>query len=164
MKADLWRYCIVYYYGGIYADADAICLINPSIMLQNAQFVIVPENNVHLCQWVFAAPKNSPFLKSVIDLSVKRIQEWDGKILDHIIHYLTGPGVFTDGIENYLKSINLPTFPNRSDYVDYQTKVNPILYVFPETFHQKYVKHFYTGGSNEGWLNQVEVFKKSQIN
>ena len=27
MKGDLWRYCVVYHYGGIYADADTICFI-----------------------------------------------------------------------------------------------------------------------------------------
>ena len=29
MKADLWRYCVIYKYGGIYADADTVCKINP---------------------------------------------------------------------------------------------------------------------------------------
>jgi mannosyltransferase OCH1-like enzyme len=24
MKADLWRYCVIYHYGGIYADMDTI--------------------------------------------------------------------------------------------------------------------------------------------
>ena len=27
-KADLWRYCILYIYGGVYADIDTICF-NP---------------------------------------------------------------------------------------------------------------------------------------
>jgi len=36
MKADLWRYCVVYKYGGIYADADTICLTNPNYLLKNA--------------------------------------------------------------------------------------------------------------------------------
>jgi mannosyltransferase OCH1-like enzyme len=172
MKADFWRYCVVYHYGGIYSDSDTKCLINPSIMQQNAQLVIVPENNhslqdwtfaTHLCQWTFAAPKNSPFLKSVIDLSVKRIHEWDGKMIDHIVFHLTGPSVFTDGIENYLKSLQLPTFPNnRNDYTGYQTKVSPILYVFPSSFHKNCVKHLFTGCSDTGWWQQVDALRKKQ--
>ena len=107
MKSDLWRYCIIYKYGGIYADADTVLLQNPSFLTNycNKDIVIVPENNTHFCQWVFSAPANSPVLKSVIDLSVKRIRETKEFKGEHIIHYLTGPAVFTDGILNYL---NLP--------------------------------------------------------
>ena len=83
MKADLWRYCIIYKYGGIYADADAdadtILLQNPSFLTnycnKDIVIVIVPQNNTHFCQWVFSAPVNSPVLKAVIDLSVERIRE-----------------------------------------------------------------------------------------
>ena len=107
MKADLWRYCIIYKYGGIYADADTVLKKNPSFLTNNYNkyLVVVPENNTHFCQWVFSAPAKSPVLKSIIDLSVKRIRavkEFKGK---HIIHYLTGPAVFTDGICKYL---NIP--------------------------------------------------------
>ena len=102
MKADIWRYCIIYKYGGIYADADTILHKNPMIFIKPKQLVVAPENNTHFCQWVFAAQPNSPVLKSVIDLCVKRLlsaKEIKGK---DAIHYFTGPGVFTDGIVRYL--------------------------------------------------------------
>ena len=31
MKADLWRYCVVYKYGGIYADVDTKLLQSPEV-------------------------------------------------------------------------------------------------------------------------------------
>ena len=35
MKADLWRYCVIYHNGGIYADTDTICKVNPEIFIKN---------------------------------------------------------------------------------------------------------------------------------
>jgi len=157
MKADLWRYCIVYIYGGIYADSDTICLMDPSILLNDdALFVCVPENDVHLCQWVFAAPAHSPILKSIIDLCVQRILETVDIKGEHIIHHLTGPGVFTDGIENYLKTHNLPTYNDRRKYIKY---VDSMLDVFDDKlFHNNIVKHLFTGGDVDGWTRDREKY------
>ena len=160
LRADLWRYCIIYKYGGIYADADTICLIDPDILLNDdALLVCAPEyDNVHLCQWIFSAPANSPILKSIIDLSVKRILETNEIKGEHIIHYLTGPGVFTDGIENYLKENNLPTYNEKKTYIKY---INPILDVFNDNFfHNHVVKHLFTGRDEDGWFNHRDKYLK----
>ena len=134
MKADLWRYCVIYYYGGIYADTDTICNVNPNIFINNSLLTIVPESDkIHLCQWVFAGQKESPFLKSIINLSVERILSIKEIKGEHIVHYLTGPGVFTDGLEAYLLKINYPIFTsNRKNYYNYpkpELKVfNPLVF------------------------------------
>jgi len=152
MKADLFRYCIIYYYGGIYADTDTICLFKPNLFINNSLLTIVPENNLHLCQWVFAAPRLSPIIKSVINLSVERILTIEKIKGEHIIHYLTGPCVFTDGVELYLKENNLPIFENKFHYFKYP---NPLLKVFnPFLFHTKMVKHLFTGQDNDGWCKE----------
>jgi len=52
MKADLWRYCVIYKYGGIYADADTVCKVHPNIFINDSLLTIVAENETHLCQWV----------------------------------------------------------------------------------------------------------------
>ena len=154
MKADLWRYCIIYKYGGIYADADTVCLSNPIVFLTDG-LTIVPENETHLCQWVFAAPTNSPILKSVIDLSVERILTTPIKG-EHIIHTLTGPGVFTNGIEKYLQENNKPILENKKDYYKY---TDPIIKVFDyNTFHSKIVRHLFCGQDPDGWYH--ERYKK----
>ncbi len=159
MKADLWRYCIIYEYGGIYADVDTICIINPNILINSSLLTIVPENETHLCQWVFSAPQKSPILKEVIDLSVKRILETN-KFNDHnVIHYLTGPGVFTNGIENYLKKNNIFTLPkNKKLYCTYPNTSQ--LKVFnADIFHKYYVKHLFTGQDSDGWCNERNKLK-----
>lgn len=158
MKADLWRYCVIYKYGGIYADTDAVCLVNPDIFINNtAQIVFAPENGTgFFCQWFFAAPKNSQILKEIIDLSVKRILEIDEIKGEHIIHYLTGPAMFTDAIELYLKKNGLPTFNDKKDYFNYN---NDILKVFePEDFHRNIVNHLFTGDDEDGWKKEKEKF------
>lgn len=154
MKADLWRYCVIYFYGGIYADADTICLTHPSIFLRNSQLVLVPESdNIHLCQWVFSAPQHSPVLKSIIDLSVERIL--NRKVIKghNIIHKLTGPGVFTSGIEKFLKENNYTRYVRKRDYTDYP---ETILYVFEQKyFHKCVIQHLYTGCRPDGWKNNM---------
>jgi mannosyltransferase OCH1-like enzyme len=153
MKADLWRYCVIYYYGGIYADTDTICNINPNIFINDSLLTIVPENSVHLCQWVFSAQKGCPFLKNVIDLSVKRILTIKEIKGEHIIHHLTGPGVFTDGIENYLLKKNYPVFP--SDRKKYYNYPKPELKVFNyDNFHKNIVIHLYAGQDSDGWTKE----------
>jgi len=160
MKADLWRYCIIYEYGGIYADTDTICKVDPSIFLNDSLLTIVPENNIHLCQWVFSAPPKSPILKSVIDLSVKRILEIKEIRGEHIIHYLTGPAVFTDGIELYLQKNNYPIFANnRKMYFNYS--LPNILRVFNyNNFHKNIVKHIFLGQDNDGWTKERDRLLK----
>lgn len=152
MKADLFRYCIIFYYGGIYADSDTICLLKPHLFINESFLTVVPENETHLCNWVFSAPKESPILKSIIDLSVERILsiiEFKG---EHLTHYLTGPGVFTDGIEKYLKENELPTFKNKNHYYQYPER---IMNVFnPAVFHKKMVLHLFTGKDEDGWCKE----------
>jgi len=131
MKADLWRYCIIYKYGGIYHDADTELKVNPSFLTNydNKYLIVVPENNTHFCQWVFAAPANSPVLKSIIDLSVERIRNCKEIRGEHIIHYLTGPGVFTDGIFKYLKTPPMTTMEVTDGILKYlNADKNPIKY------------------------------------
>lgn len=159
MKADLWRYCIIYKYGGIYADADTVCLKKPDYLIKKSYLVGVPENNTHLCQWIFSAPANSPILKSIIDLSVGRLREakeFKGK---HFIHRYTGPGVFTQGIEKWLFDNNYSTFKEREKYSNYP---NNIIFFYPSTFHKYNVRHLYSGKWENGWLKQRTVFLKNK--
>jgi mannosyltransferase OCH1-like enzyme len=153
MKADLWRYSIIYKYGGIYADADTICKVNPNIFIHSSYLTMCPENETHFCQWCFSAPASSPILKSIIDLSVERILTIPEIKGEHIIHFLTGPGVFTDGIIKYLKENDYPVFNELIKYHNYPH--SDVLRVFhPYNFQSKFIIHVFTGGDKDGWLNE----------
>ena len=109
MKADVWRYCVIYVYGGIYADVDAVLLTDPNIFInhKNIDLVIAPENSIHICQWTFSARKNSPVLKTIIQEMVNRLENTPEIFGEHIIHELTGPCNFTRGISKYLEDSGL---------------------------------------------------------
>ena len=157
MKADLFRYCILYKYGGIYADVDTVCRIHPNLFINECWICIVPENSTHLCQWVFSAPPKSPFLKSVIQLSVERILDMTEIKGEHIVHHLTGPGVFTEGIERVLRDNNKPTFDDKKLYYKYPEL--KLLRVFNcDNFHKNIVSHLFAGLDEYGWY--YERYKK----
>jgi mannosyltransferase OCH1-like enzyme len=158
MKADLWRYCIIYKYGGIYADADTICLTNPNNLLKNAQIVCAPESDHnYLCQWTFAAPPGSAALKSVIDLSVERIHKTTKFLEKDIVHFLTGPQVFTEGIEKYLLENSLKLFHTKTDYIKYSNRT-PHIFVFEKhMFHLRMIKHLFAGFDANGWKRQRDI-------
>lgn len=65
-KADLWRYLIIYKYGGVYADMDCKCItplrkwVDPE-----AAFVTQLGINKDLCQWLIISVAQNPiFLKA----------------------------------------------------------------------------------------------------
>lgn len=119
MKADLWRYLIVYKYGGVYADIDAKCQAPISAWVpEGYDMVLAPENGLHYAQWAFAASAGSPILKSVIDLVLERCKSIDYD-MPSFVHYHTANAVFTDGIRSYL---NLPDLSH--DCEDMKTHFN----------------------------------------
>ncbi len=108
-KADLWRYCILYKYGGVYLDIDA-ALIKPldELILPDDEAIISRENIEGLfCQWFMIFKKGHPLLKGVIDTCVDNIL---GKSSNNIME-LTGAAAFT-------KIINGRVHSNQIKYVD----------------------------------------------
>ena len=145
------------------------------MFIKDKLLVVTPENNTHFCQYFFAAPPKSPVLKSVIDLMVERIT--NTKIIkgEHIVHYLTGPSVFTDGIINYLKSQNIKV-PTDDDFMVYHPttysrlkegnifkyeNICDDIYVINHTiFRDKYIKHLFSGSWNNGWTKERDKVLK----
>ncbi len=65
-KADLWRYLIMYKYGGVYADMDCRC-INPLRQWIDPESTYVTQLGINkdLCQWlIISVPQNLLFLKA----------------------------------------------------------------------------------------------------
>ena len=155
MKADLWRYCVIYHYGGIYSDLDTILKTNIDIFEKKALFVGTTESTHFLCNYCFAAPKGSPILKEIIDLSVQRILEYDfSKRYEHYIHFLTGPECMTDGFEIWLDKMNLPILKEHNLVPLYKNyKFKNLLYIYDIKLFDKYVTHKEMGSSKEGWKN-----------
>jgi mannosyltransferase OCH1-like enzyme len=155
MKADLWRYCVIYMYGGIYADMDTVCLTHPRLfrsVSSSSLLVVSPEEGGdYLCQWVFAAPPRSPMLWEVIQESVQRILAIRVFLGENLVHYLTGPAVFSDGIEKYLRKCGLPTLSNREAYY---RRYACLSCFYAKRFHLRMVKHLFSGSDDDGWKKE----------
>lgn len=164
MKADLWRYCIIYHFGGIYADMDTILKKGTdldSLFQKKSHLILTTEypQDECLCQWVFAGPKGSVLLKEVIDECVRRVRDCKDFKYEHMVHNLTGPAVFTEAIESFLSRHGLITYEgkNRKSYTYMYD--NEIMYML-ESHHlfNNHVKHVYSGQWEGGWITDVNEF------
>ncbi len=125
-KADLWRYLIIYKYGGIYADMDCKCItplkewINPQ-----SSFVTHLGTNKDICQWlIMSEPLNPIFLKAakvtlqnsknnnsktshygfeIIDNKIAIRENFPLMNFDHAILGLSGPPVLQAAAEECVK-------------------------------------------------------------
>ena len=129
MKGDLWRYMILYKYGGVYADIDAVC--NTPIedwLKEDSDMIVAPEHvTPFLCQWTMAAAPGHPALKCVLDLAVERFKDLDLTRKDPVLYY-TGPHLWTSGILKYYnKEVPLHFIPNiqshQKNLIDMMSKI-----------------------------------------
>jgi mannosyltransferase OCH1-like enzyme len=154
MRGDLWRYLIIYKYGGVYADLDTLCWKPISTWIkEDKDMIICPENNIHFCQWTFAATPQHPVIKSVLNCILQAFKNPNYN-KPHFVHELTGPYIWTKGILSALEindNINL-VYGNGVELCNSSSKAkqyNFYCYGGEEwrIFHFVAVKHIY--GSQE---------------
>lgn len=128
MRADIFRYCILYERGGYYFDISKGCDIPIRRMHNsNTEVFISFENNFHgwqttelvrerlefpqnlIIQWGFGFIKGHPILKNMIDSIVKNEDDFRGRIFEvpkeAILEY-TGPHGFTRAVHNSIHSLS----------------------------------------------------------
>ena len=113
MKAGLWRFAILYIYGGVYADMDTHCKVSiDSWLNQDYDMILdIERDTPWLATQTIAARAGHPLLKSAIDLCIERVGQ---EIVEHnhMVHYYTDVQMFTDamykelGVEPYQKHLN----------------------------------------------------------
>lgn len=93
-KADLWRYCVLYIEGGVYADADMICT-NPLInWIEPHDDLIITRDDPMSTEWlangfIASVPRN-PVFKQIIDQIVDNVKH--KRVLSYL--NITGPELF----------------------------------------------------------------------
>ena len=83
-KADLWRYLIIYKFGGVYADMDCRC-INPlrQWIDPKAAFATQLGINKDLCQWlIISVPENPIFLRAA-QMTLRNIEQNNTRAVHH---------------------------------------------------------------------------------
>lgn len=114
MKADFWRYAVIYINGGLYADVDVVPKMNMSSWFKKQKgrrpmtweeagcsMLLGFENDAHVSNWAFAAVKQHPVLNRTIELIVDRAEGGIDTSMHDFVHYHTGPGVITSGLHQY---------------------------------------------------------------
>ena len=130
-KADLWRYLVMFRYGGVYADIDCICLkplrewIDP-----RAAYVTQLGVNKDVCQWLIISVSGNPiFLRAAeraldnilnditraeycgfeLRMGELKLHEEKPRIkIEHDVLGLTGPPVLQETAEDCFKSQMCP--------------------------------------------------------
>lgn len=93
-KADFWRYCVLYIYGGVYLDMDSVILRPLSELIRgDEQCIITREGNKGIFNnWIMMFEHGHPILRQTIQNCCHNIEHKTSKD----ICYLTGPaGPFT---------------------------------------------------------------------
>jgi len=146
-KADLWRYLIIYYYGGYYLDIDCVCVksfssVVPSVSKNKNKkknlLIIEIENpvpfkpitgfprNPQYAQYWFGATPRHPVILDVIEQVIKNISNNSKRSKsknfsnDNVTLFLTGPVPWTDAIQKTIKSKSDTIYkiqPNRYDII-----------------------------------------------
>ena len=163
MKADIWRYAVLYVRGGIYADVDTICRLSPDIWVNSSTLLsVIPEpGHNFMCQWVMAAPARSPLLGAVLGAiegklrAMGPVRPHHFRENPHIIHALTGPAVFTEALQAWCSDHHLLVLPHVTHYSRYSSR---IMHVHPVRFHDSHVVHLYAG--DHGWKQERVHFSR----
>ena len=103
-KADVWRYLVLYVYGGIYADIDAApTKLTPEMMLQHDAFFVVEQ--YHLAsQWFMAASPRHPLMRYALNEALKRLLDASdiGKVRAAMV---TGPHALHRGLIRFAADV-----------------------------------------------------------
>jgi mannosyltransferase OCH1-like enzyme len=162
MRADIWRYMIIFIYGGVYADLDTICKepIENWLLPSYDTVISMDTDEPYCCQYLFASIPQSLLFKKTLDLI-----QIKGKHIDlyetglQKVYNITGPIVWTEGVRQGLGVLEGEPF-NFDDYFKY-TNASLLCYGGDELvfFNGKMVEHLvasknWTEGYNP-W--QIEV-------
>lgn len=166
MKADLWRYAIIYDKGGVYSDIDTTCRAPLDSWLPgDINFAVMNEGGEQFCQWTFAATARHPAMERVVRLLVERCR---GPITmhEHAIHHYTGPSMFTTAMRAY--AMELLARKDFSISTDATLLKAHGFYIYPPNhFRGTVVDHHFAGDlwshvpGYTGWKNQVRGISKS---
>jgi mannosyltransferase OCH1-like enzyme len=102
-RADVSRYFILYYYGGVYMDLDIGC-VKPHDLLYSYD-LILPKTNIGISNDLLLSRKEHPFFKQVIDELINWKLSWGFSISPYAaVMYSTGPGFLTVQLTAYVQN------------------------------------------------------------
>jgi mannosyltransferase OCH1-like enzyme len=137
MKADFFRYCVLYIHGGVYIDIKSKINypLNKIIRANDICILDIPRNNLERWrrysptyeQWLLIFAPKHPYLHSMINLMIKYISKKYNPTIKGIrtlttkekILNVTGPDSFTKAINLYLILNNKQPMHRCINYLKY---------------------------------------------
>uniref|UniRef100_A0A7S3EAM1 Alpha 1,4-glycosyltransferase domain-containing protein n=1 Tax=Rhodosorus marinus TaxID=101924 RepID=A0A7S3EAM1_9RHOD len=104
VKAEFFRYMVIYQFGGVYADADTTTFKRIEDWIDpDCEFVVAPEDNdIFFCQRAFAAAPRHPIFKRLVERIFERLSGDVDYTDEHFVQEYTGPAAFTHSIREVL--------------------------------------------------------------
>ena len=144
MRADFWRYLVIYVHGGIYGDVDTECITSIkdwfpprrrtaddhydhymddvanaepyfNLSWDDCAAVVGMEHADHISNWTFAAVPGHPFFRQVIEMVVERAQKGIQTWNDDLVHRHTGPQLMTEAVVTFLQMKSKVDWPCTRD-------------------------------------------------
>jgi inositol phosphorylceramide mannosyltransferase catalytic subunit len=145
VKADFFRYAILYKKGGVYLDIDSLNIKKLDYFILPSDTAIISlENNLeYYVQWALIFEPGHPFLKKTLEMVVDNLK---ANRYPNDGHKMTGPTVYTQAIKECLHESN--TIAYRQLDVDYDGNFK---------FHYRFSKFFLYG------LSRKNHWKKMQL-
>lgn len=113
-KVDLWRYLVLYKYGGVYLDMDSA--INRSLdefIKPTDNAILTAEGNkIRIVQWALIFSPKHPILKYVIDQVIDNIK--NDRYPNDILR-MTGPITYVIGVNKYHRELYNKDLVNITD-------------------------------------------------
>lgn len=172
LRADIWRYLVIYHYGGVYIDHKVRILESlSSILDMKSDMCVTYKGNKRsfytkmknfMCgeeviQYFFAARKNSKILKRVLSLMLVRLKEQTQVVHKPLKYFLypgtgnsgvygvfftTGPLMFTHALKDHLAKVDV-----HNNEIEGAVQY-PKLSIF-------------SFGKNSGWSYLVKIFSEN---
>lgn len=122
-KADLWRYCVLYIYGGVYVDIDTICLENiDSCLNEDIEFMTpIDLNNCpyygtyNLFNCFIASVPKHPILLNCIERVVYHVEN---NIVPFSNLDFSGPGLLGKSVNKFLDLPEESTFIKKEGIIN----------------------------------------------
>ena len=121
-KADLWRYCVLYHYGGVYLDVktELIKPLNEIFVDDNILYTCLSHEDGKIHQGIMSTPPKNPIFLELIEHVLNIGKEYD---FNAFIIY------FNDKINEYCNGIKLGLNKNLKNDID--------IYLFNERCYHK---------------------------
>lgn len=117
MRGDIWRYLVIYKYGGIYSDIDTICKkpISEWVDKKYKTIISFDDGGTYYNQLAFASDKNQLAFQYVLSHIKKQFIEPDYS-KKSFVDNMTGVKAWTTGIKSYTKN-----------------HINDTMFIYPES-------------------------------